>query len=235
MKSHTLLLAILISTSCLAQNPPEPAGYDAKANIESLSGSGLVRSFDNRYQGIKGTPYLFEEWVPGEVFMKNKQTITIKEFNYNCYTNEVAYLDPSSKAVMLINKNNIEQFYMLSGADTLVFFQVQLEENAIPIFAQVLYKGESTLYRVYEKEFVKADYEGVYSAGRKYDEFDDNSDLYLSKPDDAIPGKVKKSKKQILAAFPEAEKELSAYMKAEKLNLKQEEDLVKLLKYFDSL
>ena len=47
--------------------------------------------------------------------------------------------------------------------------------------------------------------------------------------------KVKKSKKQILSAFPDAENELSSYIKAEKIDLKNEADLVKLLRYYDSL
>lgn len=59
--------------------------------------------------------------------------------------------------------------------------------------------------------------------------------MYLSQQDDPAPKKLKKSKKQVLGLFPEADDELSAYIKAEKLDLKKEEDLIKLLKYRDSL
>jgi len=41
--------------------------------------------------------------------------------------------------------------------------------------------------------------EGACSAERRYDEFTDKSSLYFSTLDDLIPGKVKKSKKQLLA------------------------------------
>ena len=91
------------------------------------------------------------------------------------------------------------------------------------------------MYKLYGKEFVRANYEGGYSADRKYDEFADKSSLYMSTQDDPAPAKVKKSKKQILAAFPGAEDEMSAYIKAEKLDLKKEADLIRLLKYYDSL
>ena len=238
MKSHMILLITLISATCLGQNIPDPPGYDTRVSyqeLETLTSSGAVRTFDKRYQGIKGTPYVFEDWLPGEVFMKNKQRFIIKELNYNCHANEVAYLDPSSRAVMLINKYGIELFLMKSGADTLVFVQLQLQEDEIPVFAKLLYQGESTLYRVYEKEFIEASYKGAYSADRRYDEFIDKSSFYFSGPDDAFPAKLKQSKKQVLAAFPGAEDKLSAYMKAEKLDLKHEEDLVRLLKYYDSL
>ena len=41
--------------------------------------------------------------------------------------------------------------------------------------------------------------------------------------------------RQILTMFPDAEVEISSYIKAEKLDLKLEEDVARLLKYFDTL
>jgi hypothetical protein len=239
MKSNILIYLItLIGTTCMAQTIPDPTAYEAKENLRelgSLSGTGHVRTFDNRYEGTKGTPYAFEEWLPGQIFLKSKNRIIIKEMNYNCFENEVAYLDPSSKAVMLINKYNIDLFYLISGADTLVFVPVQMEENKSPVFAQLLYRGESSLYKLQEKEFIRANYEGAYSADRKYDEFADKSSLYLFTQEESGLNKVKKSKKQFLALFPGAEDELSAFIKTEKLDLKLEEDIINLLRYYDSL
>ena len=239
MKAISILsLIIFTGTTCMAQTIPDPTAYEAKENLRelgSLSGTGHVRTFDNRYEGTRGTPYLSEEWLPGQVFLKSQNRIIIKEMNYNCFENEVAYLDPSTKAVMLINKYNIDLFYLISGPDTLVFVPVQLEENKAPVFAQLLHRGESSLYKRYEKEFIRANYEGAYSADRKYDEFADKSSLYLSTEEDPGLNKVKKSKKQFLASFPGAEDELSAFIKTEKLDLKLEEDIIRLLRYYDSL
>ena len=230
-----IVLVTLISTTCLAQTNPTEAKENLR-ELGSLSGTGTVKTFDNRYEGTKGTPYVFEEWFPGEVYLKNNKRIIIEKMNYNCYDNEVAYLDPKSKAVMLINRYTIELFFLKSAADSMLFVPIQLEDDKQPVFVRVLYNDGSSLYKLYGKEFVRANYEGAYSADRPYDEFADKSSLYLSRQDDPEQYyKVKKSKKQILSAFPGAEDELSAYIKAEKLDLKSEEDLVKLLKYYDSL
>jgi hypothetical protein len=241
MKYHIHILIILItliSIPCLAQTKPDPTATEAKENIRelgSLSGTGNVRTFDNRYEGTKGSPYVFEEWVPGEVLMLNEQRILIREMNYNCFDNEVAYLDPDSKAVMLINKYTINRFFLIPGQDTLLFVPLKLDEDRPAVFAEVLYQGESTLYKLYEKEFIRANYEGGYSADRKYDEFADKSSLYLSTANNPGPIKIKKSKKQILAALSGAADGLAGYVKAEKLDLKREEDLIRLLEYYDSL
>jgi hypothetical protein len=238
MKPYILILLTLINFTCIAQTTPDPTGYEAKENLRELgsqSGTGNVQTFDNRYEGTKGTPYVSETWYPGEIFLKSKNRFVVKEMNYNCYDNELAFLDPATKAIRLINKFTVDFFYFLNGSDTLLFAPIEPENDGEFLFAQVLYKGGSMVYKRYQKEFVRANYEGGYSADRKYDEFADKSSLYFSKHNDQLFYKVKKSKKQILEAFPDAENEISAYLKAEKLDLKREEDVVKLLKYYDSL
>jgi hypothetical protein len=238
MKPYILILLTLITTNCIAQTVPDPTGYEAKENLRelgSVSGTGSVRTFDNRYEGTKGTPYVFETWFPGEVFLKSKKKILVKELNYNCFDNELVYLDPATKVIRLINRYTVDLFYIKNGSDTLLFAPIEPDNDGEFLFAQVLYKGGSVVYKLYQKEFVRANYEGGYSADRKYDQFADKSDFYFSKQDDPQFYKVKKSKKQILSVFPDAKDEISSYIKAEKLDLKREEDVVKLLKYYDSL
>ncbi len=238
MKPHILILFTLITSYCAAQTIPDPEGYEAKENLRelgSVTGTGSVQTFDNRYEGTKGTPYIFENWFPGEVFLKSKKRIIIEEMNYNCYDNEVSYLDPGSKAVMLINRYTVDLFYILNGNDSLLFVPIEPDNEGEFLFAQVLYNDGSMVYKRYQKEFVKANYEGGYSADRKYDEFADKSSLYFMKKDDGKVYKVKKSRKQILDAFPVTKDEISSYIKAKKIDLKDEEDVIKLLKYYDSL
>ena len=238
MKPYILIFLSMITVYCAAQTVTPPEGYEAKENLRELgstSGTGNVQTFDNRYEGTKGTPYVFETWFPGEIFLKSKSRVLVKEMNYNCYDNELVYLDPATKVTRLINRFTVDLFYILNGSDTLIFVPIVPENDGEFLFAQVLYNGGSMVYKRHQKEFVRANYEGGYSADRKYDEFADKSDLYISRQNDEKFYKVKKSKKQILEAFPGTEDEISSYIKAEKLDLKDEEDVIKLLKYYDSL
>jgi hypothetical protein len=238
MKAYMLILFTLITTNCIAQTIPDPTGYEAKENLRelgSLSGTGSVQTFDNRYEGTKGTPYVFETWFPGEVFLKSKKKVLVKELNYNCFDNELVYLDPATDVIRLINRYTVDLFYFINGSDTLLFAPIEPDNNGEFLFAQVLYGGSSVVYKLYQKEFVRANYEGGYSADRKYDQFADKSDLYFSKQDDPKFYKVKKARKHILTAFPDTEDAISSFIKAEKLDLKNEEDVVRILKYYDSL
>ncbi len=64
-----------------------------------------------------------------------------------------------------------------------------------------------------KKEFLKANYEGGYSADRKYDEFVDKYDLLIMKEGDNTIYKLKNSKKYIISIFPDKEKEITSYIK----------------------
>lgn len=230
-----LILIICITAS--AQNISVPEGYEARENLRELGSDGtrMVKSFDNRYQGVKGSPYVFEEFRQGEVFLKTKNKVAIQELNYNCFENELVYMDPSTKVTRLLNKLQVDLFTIHNGEEVLNFVPLILEESTEPIFAEVLYNQGSIVYKVYGKDWLKANYQDVYSADRRYDEFVDKYDLYFLKKGDQVLYRARKSKKQLIAAFAGHEKEISSFIKSNKLDLKEDESLVSLLRYYDSL
>jgi hypothetical protein len=238
MKISIISLALLIPLVCKGQSVSVPQNYEAKENLRelgSLDGTGSVRTFDTRYEGVKGTPYVLEEFQPGEVYLKTKEKVAIKALNYNCVDNEIAYLDPTSKVTRILNKYQVDLF-TIQGADrVMTFVPVKLEKDGETIFAEVLYNKASFVYKVYYKDWLEANYEGGYSADRRYDQFVDKYDLYFLKKGDNTLYEVKKTKKSLKEAFPENLSEITSFFKSNKLNLKEEEDLVKLMEYYDSL
>jgi hypothetical protein len=238
MRTLIISFGLIISISSAAQNVSAPEGYEARENLRELGstdGTGTVQTFDNRYEGVKGTPYVFEQFPQGEVYLKSKKKVVVQELNYNCVENEIVYMDPATKVIRLMNRFQVDLFMLHDGTEMLSFLPLKLQEDGETIFAQVLYNNGSMVYKVYEKEWVKANYEGGYSADRKYDEFVDKYSLFFMKEGDHTLYKAKKSKKQMLEAFPGQENEISSFIKSNKLNLKEAESLVKLLAYYDSL
>jgi hypothetical protein len=238
MKPYIIILLALITSYCAAQTLSPPEGYEARENLRELGstdGTGSVKTFDNRYEGVKGSPYVLKDFSPGEVFLKTKNKVAVEELNYNCFENEIVYMDPATKVIRLINKFKVDLFTIQDENKTLTFVPIRLEADAAIIFAEVLYNKSSTAYKVYEKDWVKANYEGGYSADRKYDEFVDKYDLYFLKHGENALYKSKKSKKHVIAAFPEHEKEISSFIKSNNLNLKEDQSLIRLLEYYDTL
>jgi hypothetical protein len=231
-------LAFIISITVSAQNISYPEGYEASENLKALSDlehSEAIRTFDNRYEGVKGTPFVFDEFRPGEVYLKTKNKVVVQDLNYDCFKNEIVYRDPATKVIRVINRYQVDFFIIRNGDRVMTFVPIKLEGEAETIFAEVLYNLGSIVYKVYGKDWIKANYEGGYGPDRRYDEFKDKYDLYFMIKREYILYKARKSKKQLVAAFPDHEKEISSFIKANKLNLKEDESLVSLLKYYDSL
>jgi hypothetical protein len=238
MKTSVISVILILPMLCAAQNVSIPEGYEAKENLRelgSVDGTGSVRTFDTRYEGVKGTPYVFEEFHAGEVYLKSKEKVAVKALNYNCVENEIVYLDLATEATRVINRYQVDLFTIQKGDRTGTFVPIKLEEEAETIFAELLYNEASLVYKVYYKDWLEANYEGGYSADRPYDQFVDKYDLYFLKEGDHTLYKLRKPKKLLKEAFPQQEKMLSAFVKSNKLDLKEGDSLVRLLEYYDSL
>ncbi len=65
--------------------------------------------------------------------------------------------------------------------------------------------------------------------------FVDSKSYYFKKNDKRVLLPLSSKKKQFFKQFPEAENDLKKYIKSEKMNLKNQNDLIEVFKYYDSL
>jgi len=238
MRQGFILAGLMISLSCLGQNNVViPQDYDAWQNLRELSSAdvyNVVRTFDTRYEGVKGSPNVFENWNPGEVYMKNRGRIGIEQMNYNSFQNEIVYQDPETYQHMTLDKYLVD-FFRIFKEDTLLFVSVTFPGETEPIFAQVLYNKESQVYKVHRKEYLQANYGGGYSADRRYDEFVSKYDLFFRKQNEDVLYKANRPARRIRKAFDTHSSEIASFIKSNDLKFKTEEDLVRLMNYYDSL
>jgi hypothetical protein len=236
---YTLISLFLLATLyTYSQNVTSSSGTEAQENLRelaSMSGTGNVTTFDNRYQGVKGSPFIYEDWKAGEIYTTKNERVFFNDMNYNCFDDEIAYIEPASNRTMVINRFVVDFFIIYAADDTITFVPIKLSEKSQEVFAQLMYNKKSKVYKVYGKEFVRASYEGGYSANRPYDEFVDKSDLYFMKHDEKVLYKVKGSKKYMIAAFPDHKDAISKFIKANGLKFKEDSDVIALLTYFDGL
>ncbi len=211
--------------------------YEASENLRELgssSGTGAVQTFDNRYKGVKGSVYVFENWLPGELFLKEKKKVHFPNLNYDVYDNYVVYKEEIGGTILEVNKRLIDFFYIYAE-DTLKFVPVKLSKTTGTSFAEILYEGETKLYRVFKKEFLKANYEGGYSADREYDEFVDKISFQVHFPGQETLIKLK-TNKGIAKQFPDHNSEMKKFLGNYSAGeLKNQETLAEIMKYYDSL
>jgi len=216
-------------------------GADAQQNLDALGGAGsnLVRTFDTRYDGIRGTPFLLPYWCSTEVVFKDGRRFSTVPLKYDVYQNQVVIKRPQGDSVILnaapvsyftmqdiiTGKSYVFRKFLLPPGD-----QAQLKDK----FLQVIQEGSTSLVVSRSKAIVKADYKGGYNAGRPYDELIDDTQYYLLRPDGSLAG-IRLNRKSVLEAFTKHQAEIKAYAQQENIDFKNVNAVGKLVAYANSL
>ncbi len=233
MKSRILLLLLSLPLVLSGQSVPGSTGYEmTEMNIMNPAPQ-LLRTKSAIAYGTTGSPYVFDDFKKGNIFYTNKLRVNGKQLNYDCYNDRWEY--SSGNSVYLLNSSQIDYFEIFPGQDkTVLFKQVFIEKLKKQVSLQVLYNNNSTLYKRYFKEFREADYGGAYSQDRRYDEYHDRQSYYLKTVDNELQ-MLRTKKKSILEILEDKREELEKFIKKENPDLKTDEGLVQLIRFYDSL
>jgi hypothetical protein len=231
----TTLWAVALLTcplAALAQTTPQ--GIDAQINLNNVGTagtSGVVRTYDNRYDGVRNSPYLLDPWLKGDLLLANGQKYEQVSLKLNTHQDELVFRRSGGDSV-IFNRKNVAQFELADAAGQKLAFRCwQPEGTDQPGYYQVLAQGKYSLFVRHRKTLLKADFKGAYSSGRTYDEFVDEKTYYL-----ALPGrpnsliKLKPGPKALLKALQD-DGSLAQFAQKEGLDLKKEADMAKLLAF----
>lgn len=235
-----LVLSILLIIPAIVFGQDDNSMVKTEENLRNISRSAgmvMTTNMDELYEGIKGTPYLFDTWREGNIILKDSSLIRDINIKYNVYTDDVFYLNSTSGDSLIIDRYRIDAFEIKgdSPADLLLFRDIRLKPGSKDksTFARVLYNGETKLLIKYIKVFIKADYKGAYTAGRKYDEYTDNSQYYIMKNNEL--NRIKLNKKAIIKVLADRENEVKSFIDKKGADPGNENDVINLLEYYDSL
>lgn len=175
----------------------------AIATLGPYSTGGL--GFDNRYEGIKGTPRLLDTLVPASLRIARQAYFIRMDADLDLVQNYVIYMHPVSRKMFSVPIDAINEVIInINGNDVLfrstsgLVFEKDLKEQK---FYQVLKEGSYRLIKIPFKQFVAADYKNAYSADRRYDEYVPMNKYYLKGPD-SIYHQIQLTKKSILKVYP---------------------------------
>ncbi len=202
-----------------------------------------VQTFDDRYEGVKGSPLLLDQWTPGRVTLRDGKVFSSVQLKYDLYRDEIVVKHPYDHAV-IPEKYTVTQFSLRSepGEDSLYFMLVDYLPNYRKFppnhFAQVLYgnlsdPNTSTLLAVHNKKLIKADFQGAYSADRRYDEFSETmTSYYLVKPN-GRSYRFKPTLSSIRRLLGDKKAAVSDFLADNPIDPSDPDDLARLIKYYD--
>ena len=179
---------------------------------------------------IEGTPYLNEQFVEGEIVFgeSNRTKVPVR---YNIFQDLMEY-QQSGKALALDPSKKIKKVRM--GDETFIVDKYTLEGKSKLGFLSLLDTGKMTLV---SKKIVK--YQEPLT-GRGLDggdlpaKFSRSSDAFFYRIGE---GELKEvgNLKELIAGLPDKQEEIKQFAKKEKISPKKQEELRKLVRYYNSL
>jgi hypothetical protein len=213
---HLLCTALFCAQLCASAwgqaNPNNPSlanGASVSDEIINLSSGGYYSTalqFDNRYKGIKGSPFVQEEWSEGTLYLTDSTIVgTPLKYKFDAYSNEIWTKDAAGQEIVLYS----HQFWGLDlkkpDGSRWTFRKMAVPGESDPHrFYRVLYAGSKyTLFDNLRKTIKRADYQdrGLYTSGSTDDAFEEKNTYWLRVADQSVKEAGLK-KNALLRALP---------------------------------
>jgi|SRR5688572_12577391 hypothetical protein len=243
MKALFVISLIIWGQVGFCQNSYMPSNVPAltpmrgiNINQGGLSGTGLKYN-DGSYVNekdadIKGSPFLFDDWRKGNVLLKTKERIDSVLIKYNLYTDLLQVKIDDQEYQFNID---VSEFLL---PDPLTNQMILFRSGFISIpgtneksFYKVLYDGKTKLLLKHKKLI---GYELTSTPGVKAKVFEDQKNYFILTASGKME-KIKKKNKGILDLLEGEKEKLKKMVDSGKLKLANDEEIISVLEYYDSL
>ncbi len=216
-------------------------GNAAQENLDKIGSIdydiGVVRKFDHRYEGTKGSPFYLDNWTDGFAEFESGRTAENVKLKYNMFEDELLILDPKSGAIY-VDKNNVKSFALHSvkkeKTDAFIKLPDPKKDDSFQYY-RILFAGKMYLFEYTKVVYEKANFQGGYSNEKTYDEFKKYPGYYIMDPKQSRPSKLKSSAGAVSKAFPNHQNEIKKFISKNLLDCRKEEDLLKVFRHYDDL
>lgn len=199
--------------------------------VMSLSPNSSAIGFDNRYQGVKGSPRLLDTLTPSLVLLKGQAVYYEMDTDIDVVRNMILFMDFSGGGLMEIDAEKVTEVVFRHKNRDIVFrtsgrlpFDRKPDGNK---FYTVLKPGQNEFIMIPDREFEEADYQRLYSPDIRYDEFKPSNKYYILGAD-SVYHRVQLTRKSLGKLFPDS-KQLINELFNEKVSADPEADVASLL------
>lgn len=207
-----LILTVLLmcSPAISAQRPlAYKVGITGENNLHNaihITPYSGAMGFDNRYEGVKGTPRLFDTLLASSVLLKGEELFFRIESDLDVVKNALVYLSPSKGMLMEVPSEHISEVIIHKDGNDLIFltseglaFDQEIEGNK---FCQLLNEGTYQCIKIPDRKLIEADYQRLYSPDVRYDELQPVSRYYI-RGNDSVFHRVQLNRKSLKKVFPD--------------------------------
>jgi hypothetical protein len=244
MSIKNIFFAVMISSSFginaqLTINATQIATYNEWGNLLSSNDPRVLTKDEYgktvlNFNYIKGSPYENNKFLLGIIRDASNNKNTQMYMRYNIYADEIEVKTTLSSPEI---KSLAKQYYINCTIDKKIYqyhsFTDKLN-NTLEGYLIVLYQGKNySLYKHLTSSFTPKQFAKSSINSEEPPTFDTKTGFYI-KIGDAISSLPNK-KKVLLNTFSVHRKKLKSYISKNRINLRKENKLLKLIKYLDGL
>ncbi|HEU5292123.1 MAG TPA: hypothetical protein VFU05_15840 [Cyclobacteriaceae bacterium] len=223
-----LLILMLSASSIIGYS--QLSEMQVNAN-DLMSGSNMVRSFDNRNKDVRGFPTLLKSYYPGQVLLSTGVSVNQDSINLDVYHNDLL-VKKGKDVIMVVTKAMVNGFTMKHPDQEMNFTKLR-DPMGNDLFFEVLVKGKLSLYKRTSKTISGPGVDDGYGTGRQYSIYVQSTKIFIQKEKEEMV--ELKNKKVILSQFPDKEELINTFMKENKLGVKDDDELKKVVEYINTL
>jgi hypothetical protein len=239
MKNIFFCLILLQAKAVIGQahTPPPSSGLSSAAteyfSIRADANGNLVLPAERT--DVEGNAFYKEQWTEATIVFTDGKTFANIKTRMNLFTGMVHCLLKDGKEVAVESKilKKIILNDSLPGILAAGTFQSgfpAVDDHTAETFYKVLEEGNCTFLKCMKKNIKEYKQFNSNSSEKKYELFEK---WYLLK--DGKINFIKKSKESLLKILADKKDSLEAFVKSNKLNCKSEDDIKKVIAYYNSL
>ena len=237
MKRFTLLILIVAFFSSFLSAQTEDYQKEDREKV-FIHITGVWTDILEAHAGFKpensveGSPYLFDNWKTGSLFLTENRVVKDLTFNYNSCRNFLVYLKDGKQ--YSITKTDIINSVRYNDKKLI---QVKLPDgnNFSEVFMEELLDDENTsLYKRFFCKLNTPEHNQALNVGSKKFEYD-KFDMYYVKRKDGTVEKLPTSKWRLYRVFSDKKNKIKDFVKSNDLDPKTESDLIKIVEHYNNL
>ena len=187
-----------------------------------------------QFSDIDGSPFLYDDWYRGKIVSPEGLVLDGIMIKYEAYSETIVYMTNGKTYEVADGAATFTIYPATDGMKDSLYFRggyPSTDNNTPKTFYEVLVDGKVALLKSHKKTTGLSQQNALASNKR---EFIVQEDLYLARKGQA-PVKWKKDKDALLEVLGDKKDEVNAWLGKNKVNLKKEEGLAELIKYYNSL
>lgn len=240
MRYFLIIMMLYNCSTCFSQvvpvqgvalNPVDQSIFSQWASEVDAETSGKI---------VEGTPYLLNEWTKGELTTIKGEHYKDVDLKLNLFTDQLIYRNPFTKDSTLIMAKFLTS-YSLQNKDTTYRFHYippgkDQESKVKPEdFYLVLYDAKSALLARPEVKIKRATKNSMVNSGGQIKDKYSKSNQFFFRDESGKIATIKSSKKAFAKALPSFQEEVKQFMKDNKSDLANAQDLVAIVVFYNSM